>query len=57
MIAKTFEKIMTVVAVNAVTVNGDSKGRHMATYIWVNTDSGNGLMPGGTKPLPEPILT
>ena len=25
--------------------------------IWVNTDSGNGLMPNGTKPLPEPMLT
>ena len=23
----------------------------------VNTDSGNGLLPDGTKPLPEPVLT
>ena len=23
----------------------------------VNIGSGNGLVPGGTKPLPEPILT
>ena len=25
--------------------------------IWVNTGSGNGLLPDGTKPLPEPVLT
>ena len=25
--------------------------------IWVNIGSGNGLLPDGTKPLPEPILT
>ena len=25
----------------------------MAAYIWVNIDSGNGLLPDGTKPLPE----
>ena len=24
---------------------------------WVNTGSGNGLLPDGTKPLPEPMLT
>ena len=29
----------------------------MATEIWVNNDSGNGLAPDGTKPLPEPMLT
>ena len=29
----------------------------MATYILVNIDSGNGLLPDGTKPLPEPMLT
>ena len=29
----------------------------MATYIWVNIGSGNGLLPNGTKPLPEPSLT
>ena len=29
----------------------------MATAIWVNIGSGNGLSPDGTKPLPEPILT
>ena len=29
---------------------------HMATYIWVNIDSGNGLLPDSTKPLPEPML-
>ena len=29
---------------------------HMATQIWVNTDSGNGLLPKGTKPLPEPMF-
>ena len=29
----------------------------MATEIWVNIGSGNGLLPNGTKPLPEPMLT
>ena len=29
----------------------------MATDIWVNTGSGNGLLPDGTKSLPEPMLT
>ena len=29
---------------------------HMAIYNWVNIGSGNGLLPGGTKPLPEPVL-
>ena len=29
----------------------------MATEIWVNIGSGNGLLPDGTKPLPEPVLT
>ena len=29
----------------------------MATDIWVNIGSGNGLLPDGTKPLPEPMLT
>ena len=24
---------------------------------WVNIGSGNGLLPDGTKPLPEPMLT
>ena len=30
---------------------------HMVTKIWVNIGSGNGLLPDGTKPLPEPMLT
>ena len=29
----------------------------MATSVWVNIGSGNGLLPDGTKPLPEPMLT
>ena len=29
----------------------------MVTEIWVNIDSGNVLLPDGTKPLPEPVLT
>ena len=29
----------------------------MVTQIWVNIGSGNGLLPDGTKPLPEPLLT
>ena len=28
----------------------------METQIWVNTGSGNDLLPDGTKPLPEPVL-
>ena len=31
--------------------------RHMALEILVNTGSGYGLLPDGTKPLPEPMLT
>ena len=30
--------------------------RHMAKQIWVNIDSGNGLLPDGTKPLPGLML-
>ena len=30
---------------------------HMATWIWVNIGLGNGLLPDGTKSLPEPLLT
>ena len=29
----------------------------MMIEIWVNIGSGNGLVPDGTKPLPEPMLT
>ena len=29
----------------------------MVPEIWVNIGSGNGLLPDGTKPLPEPLLT
>ena len=29
----------------------------MATEIWVNIGSGDGSLPDGTKPLPEPMLT
>ena len=29
----------------------------MVTWIWVSIGSGNGLLPDGTKPLPEPLLT
>ena len=29
--------------------------RNMATWNWVNIGSGNGLLPDGTKPLPEPV--
>ena len=33
-----------------------AKWHHMVTYNWVNIGSGNGLLPDGTKPLPEPML-
>ena len=29
----------------------------MATWIWVNIGSGNGLLADGTKPISEPMLT
>ena len=29
----------------------------MATEIWVNIGTGNGMLPDDTKPLPEPMLT
>ena len=29
----------------------------LATEIWFNIHSGNGLLPAGTKPLPAPVLT
>ena len=32
-------------------------GRHMVSNIWANIGAGNGLLPEGTKPLPEPMLT
>ena len=28
-----------------------------STLVQVNTGSGSGLLPDGTKPLPEPVLT
>ena len=31
--------------------------RNVATWIWVGVDSDNGLLPDGTKPLSESILT
>ena len=34
-----------------------AKGSRMATYIWVNTGSDNGVLPDDTKPLPESMLT
>ena len=43
-----------------VNINNMSTLTHwglMATEIWVNIGSGNGLLPDGTKPLPEPMLT
>ena len=30
---------------------------HMTTQTWVNIASVNGLLPNGTKPLPELLLT
>ena len=38
-------------------LNTAMKWCHMATEIWVNIGSGNGLLPDGIKPLPEPTLT
>ena len=43
------------IAIRQIQLN--SLWHHMATEIWVNTGSGNGLLPDGTKPLPEPMLT
>ena len=36
---------------------GPMQWLHMATKIWVDIDSGNGLLPDCTMPLPEPMLT
>ena len=33
------------------------QGHHMSTQIWVDICSDNGLLPEGTKSLPEPTLT
>ena len=35
----------------------NSWSRYVASDIWLNTASGNGLLPDGTEPLPEPMLT
>ena len=35
----------------------DVKWRHSSTKIRVNIGSGNGLLIGDTKPLPQPMLT
>ena len=35
----------------------NSLWRHLAAWIAFNIGSGNGLVPDGTKPLPEPMLT
>ena len=40
-----------------ININSLSLVRHLGTWIWVNIGSGNGLLPDGTKPLPEPMLT
>ena len=32
-------------------------GIELGQQNWVNIGSGNGLLPDGTKPLPEPMLT
>ena len=29
----------------------------LVTQIWINIGSSNGLLPDGSKPLPEPVLT
>ena len=29
----------------------------MAEYVWLNTGSGDGLLPNGPKQVPEPVLT
>ena len=41
----------------AITWTIEAKWHHMATEIWVNIGSDNGLLPDGTKPLHEPTLT
>ena len=34
-----------------------AKWYHEILYIWINSGWGNGLLPDGTKPIPESILT
>ena len=38
-------------------ISEDHIDEAMAWCHWVNIGSGNGLLPDGTKPLPEPVLT
>ena len=41
---------------NVLTHYGLVMPYHMATQIWVDIGSDNGLLPNDTKPLPEPML-
>ena len=48
---------INVICSNAYQLIYDNIWQHMATENWVNIGSGNGLLPDGTKPLPQPMLT
>ena len=52
-----YNKLVILLRPNVLTHCGLVWRHDMATEIWVNTDSDNGLLPDGTKPLTEPILT
>ena len=40
-----------------VSIRAEQAHCGLVTYIWVNTGSDTGMLPDGTKPLPEPMLT
>ena len=42
---------------NLICLKCTSNGYIRSQLCWVNIDSGNDLLPDGTKPLPEPMLT
>ena len=45
---------MMCTSMKAISTLHVAKWCHMVTEIWVNNGLGNGLLPGGTKPLPKP---
>ena len=51
--ANVLEKIAKVSTINSLRPSD----ANMATMVSDNVGSGKGLLPGGTKPLPQPMLT
>ena len=66
MIASSLHKIAPVPVKQPLRIWANTSHKSIITHcglvmpyseIWVNIGSGNGLLPDGTKPLPEPMLT